>query len=38
MILDAIAEEAAVELAYPTVRTYFEAALPIRQEPTKPDA
>ena len=31
-ILDAIAEDATVELAYPTVRTYIEGALPIRQE------
>lgn len=37
-ILDAIAGEATVELAYPTVRTYFEGALPVRQEPTKPGA
>ena len=33
-ILDAIADEPAVELAYPTVRTYFEGTLPIRNEPT----
>ena len=31
-ILDAIADEPAVELAYPTVRTYFEGTLPIRNE------
>lgn len=33
-ILDAIAAEPAVELAYPTVRTYFEGTLPIRNEST----
>jgi small-conductance mechanosensitive channel len=33
-ILDAIADEQAVELAYPTVRTYFEGTLPIRNEST----
>ena len=31
-ILDAIATDPTVELAYPTVRTYIEGALPIRQE------
>lgn len=33
-ILDAIADEQSVELAYPTVRTYFEGTLPIRNEST----
>ena len=33
-ILDAIAGEPTVELAYPTVRTYFEGTLPIRNELT----
>ncbi len=37
-ILDAIVDDPTVELAYPTVRTYFEGALPIRQEPTTPSA
>jgi len=37
-ILDAIADDPTVELAYPTVRTYFEGSLPIRQEPTNPGA
>ncbi len=37
-ILDAIAVDPTVELAYPTVRTYFEGSLPIRQEPPDPPA
>ncbi|MDH5372180.1 MAG: mechanosensitive ion channel family protein [Acidimicrobiia bacterium] len=37
-ILDAIADDPTVELAYPTVRTFFEGSLPIRQEPTAPGA